>query len=114
MLFNIVLDSVLRKTNNQDRGVIRWSFISRLEDLDYADVICFLAHSFEDMMQKLVRPSEEVMTVGLKININKTKQLRVNTDNVNPLHIENQPIELVEHFVYLGSVIDKEGGTYRH
>jgi len=63
------------------------------------------------MRQKLVRLSEEAMTVGLKININKTKQLRVNTENVNPLHIENQPIELVEHFVYLVSVIDKEGGT---
>jgi len=83
MLFNIV-DSVLRKANDQDRG-IRWGFIGRLEDLDYADDICFLAHSFEDMMQKL-RPSKEVMTVGLRININKTKQLRVNTDNVNLLY----------------------------
>jgi len=100
MLFNIVLDSVLRKAHDQDRG-IRWGFNGRLEDLDYADDICFLAHSFEDMMQKLVRLSEEAMKVGLKININKTEQFRVNTDNVNPLHIENQPIELVEHFVYL-------------
>jgi len=67
MLFNIVLDFFLRQAYDQDKG-IRWSFNGDAS----ADDIGFLVHSFEDDWL-----SEEAMKVGLKININKTKQLRI-------------------------------------
>ena len=44
LLFNIVLDTALSKVNDTQRG-IRWTLTDRLEDLDYVDDICLLAHS---------------------------------------------------------------------
>jgi hypothetical protein len=32
---------------------IQWGLYDRLEDLDFADDICLLAHSFKDMEAKL-------------------------------------------------------------
>ena len=36
------------KTNTEPHG-IQWSLIQRLEDLDFADDICLLAHTRTDM-----------------------------------------------------------------
>ncbi|KAJ4442748.1 hypothetical protein ANN_04339 [Periplaneta americana] len=54
---------------------IRWGLSGRLEDLDYADDICLLAHSFKDMKAKLQQLEKEAQKAGLQININKTKEL---------------------------------------
>ena len=54
------------------------SMKERLEDLDYADDIFLLAQRFCDMEEKLKRLKEEAELVGLHININKTKGMRVN------------------------------------
>lgn len=42
LLFNLVLDAVLRKSNIEERD-IRWKLTNRLEDLDYADNSCLLS-----------------------------------------------------------------------
>lgn len=112
LLFNIVLDSVLAKTNIAERG-IRWSLTTRLEDLDYADDICFLSHTFNDMREKLKLLAREAEKVGLKINIGKTKEMRINTAIETNLHISDQPIERVNEFVYIVSVIDHTGDIQR-
>jgi len=54
----------------------------RLEDLDYADDICLLAQRFCDMEEKLKRLKEEPELVGLHININMAKGMRMNTSNM--------------------------------
>jgi len=54
----------------------------RLENLDYADDICLLAQRFCDIEEKLKRLKEEAKLVGLHININKTKGMRVNKSNM--------------------------------
>jgi len=61
---------------------IQWSVKERLEDLDYADDIFLLAQRFCDMEEKLKRLNEEAEFVGLHININKTKGMRVNISNM--------------------------------
>jgi hypothetical protein len=105
LLFNIFLETALRKANDTQRG-IRWTLTKRLEDLDYADDICLLAHTFNDISTKLKRLQHETAEVGLKIKISKTKEIRIHTPN-------NQPLLLPE-FSYLGSIISKEnGGTDR-
>lgn len=110
LLFNLVLDSVMRKTDNPAGG-ITWGLQGRLEDLDYADDICLLSHRFCDMEEKLGRLVEEAARVGLKINVRKTKSMRVFTNNVNQFSLERMQIEEVESFQYLGSVITTTGGT---
>jgi len=49
----------------------------RLEDLDYADDLCLLTHRLADMNVKGERPQETGGQVGLKINIQKTKEMRI-------------------------------------
>jgi len=92
------------------RGV-QWSMKERLEDLDYANEICLLAQRFCDMEEKLKGLEEERELVGLHINTNKTKGIRVNTSNMQKFTLEETEIEDDGSFVYLGSVVSERGGT---
>ena len=83
----------------------------RVEDLDYADDIRLLAQRFCDMEEKLRRLKEEAELVGLHININKLKGMRVNTFSMQKFRFEETEIEKVGSFVYLGSVVSESGRT---
>ena len=50
---------------------------------------------------------------GLKINRKKTELMKMNTTANAPVTVGGQPIREVESFVYLGSVVDQQGGTDR-
>ena len=47
----------------------------------------------------------------LEMNSKKTKSLRVNAAQNTPISLEEEEIEDVSHFTYLGSVVSKTGGT---
>jgi hypothetical protein len=51
--------------------------------------------------------------LGLNIHRGKTKVLKVkvNANNTHSIKLEEQVLEEVEAFTYLGSVVDKQGGT---
>ena len=83
---------------------------NRLEDLDYVDDICLLAHTFNNIRTKLQRLHHETAKVGLKINISKTKEISIHTPNNQPLLLNDQQIEQVSEFPYLGSIISKDNG----
>ncbi|KAJ4428965.1 hypothetical protein ANN_25961, partial [Periplaneta americana] len=107
---NLVLDATLRRVSVSHRG-IRWGLSGRLEDLDYADDICLLAHSFKDMKAKLQQLEKEAQKVGLQININKTKELRIGTNQPTLLTLSSGVIENVKEFSYLGSIVSQNGAT---
>jgi len=48
--------------------------------------------------------------VGLKINVNKSKKMRIAMNNKESLCIHSKTIERVTQFAYLGSIIDNTGG----
>jgi hypothetical protein len=79
-----------------------------IEDVDYVDDICLLAQRFCDMEEKLKRLKEEAALVGLCININKMKGMRVNTSNIQKFRLEEMEIEEIGSFAYLGSVVSAE------
>lgn len=113
LLFIIVIDWVMNKVCNIPRG-IQWTLTSRLEDLDFADDICLLSQTNKDMSVKLQRLIHYAGQVGLKINVNKTKLMRLDTQqsrNLIPLSIDNVNIDEVDEFCYLGSIITKDGGA---
>lgn len=116
LLFSLVIDHVMRRVNTQQRG-IQWNPFSRLEDLDYADDLCILSHNTKDMKGKLEDLISFAKDAGLKINVAKTKLLRVNPHTTTRssssiiLLIDNQVIEEVDEFCYLGSMITKDGGA---
>ncbi|VDP41317.1 unnamed protein product [Schistosoma margrebowiei] len=49
-------------------------------------------------------------SVGLNIHKGKTKVLKYNTENTNPITLDGETPEDVESFTYLGSIIDEQGG----
>jgi len=55
LLFNLVVDWIMRRTTeNQIRG-IRWTPFSYLEDLDYADDLALLSHTHTHIQEKTQR-----------------------------------------------------------
>ena len=86
--------------------------------LKYADdtVLCGLLqdneqHEYFDECEKLVKYCDEQ---NLVLNIKKTKELIIdfrkshNTTRIQPLIINNQQIETVSHYKYLGTTIDNK------
>jgi hypothetical protein len=58
----------------------------------------------EDLTNKAER-------TGLIINVKKTKALQINTSKTDPFTLRCKSTEDVDSFIYLGSVIAKDGGA---
>ena len=85
MLFLIVLDSVMNEVNSATTDGIQWTINTRLNDLDYADDIVLLSHTYNGIEEKLRKLDEIANRAGLKINVNKTKTMRINVSTIAPL-----------------------------
>jgi len=46
-----------------------------------------------------------------RVNVKKTKALRINTSKTDPFTRRDESIEDVDSFTYLGSVVVKDGGA---
>ena len=110
-LFLLVLDWVMRNSVQGKNTGIRWKFMSKLEDLDFADDIALISSKFNDIQDKTTAVKEWAEKAGLKINIGKTKSMRLNTKIDRPLRIDGKELEDVDQFTYLGSKVTKEGGA---
>jgi hypothetical protein len=111
LLFLVVIDKVMRAVTADSVRSITWKLTQTLEDLDYADEIHLLPHKFVHKQDKINDLQQESIKAGLKINIGKTKELRINTKNKNPIQIDDNIIENVENFTYLGSNVSIDGGA---
>jgi hypothetical protein len=69
----MVMDEVMRKATGGKRRGINWGITEQLEDLNFADDICLLSHTFSKLETKLKDLENESKTVGLQINCGKTK-----------------------------------------
>lgn len=49
--------------------------------------------------------------VGLKINTEQTKIMRIHTQQEISVTLSGSDVEKVQHFIYFGSIISKIGGT---
>ena len=99
-----------RSLERRKRG-IQWGLHSRLEDLDFADDLCILAQRHSDMKEKLIALNDSARQVGLKVNVKKTKEMRINVNGRERLEMDGRVIEEVDSFVYLGSVVNVSGGA---
>lgn len=110
LLFILVIDYIMKAVNQQPRG-IRWNLYTRLEDLDYADDLCLLSHTYNEMQAKLDLLEHNAANTGLKINIRKTQEMRMGGRSIQPLTLNNTAVETTVKFCYLGSVLTPEGGA---
>ena len=110
MLFLVAIDWVMRKTTGNKRRGIRWTLTSLLEDIDFADDIALLSSTAEHLQRKtndLVKVAEQV---GLKISKKKTKTMQLNS-TPSIITLENEAVEEVDEFTYLGSIISKDNAA---
>ena len=111
IIFLMVVDWFMRQSTANQKTCIQWTFNKQLEDLDFADDISLLSYKQQDAQKKLLRVAEEAEKTGLQINTGKTKVMRVNSKNQDPVKLHHEEIKEVDKLVYLGSVVSKNGGT---
>ena len=110
-LFLIAIDWIMRTATAQARNGIQWTPWLQLDDLDFADNLALLSHTHRQMQEKTNSVKDSSAQVGLRINRGKTKVLRINTTTTEPVRLDDDLLEEVNSFTYLGSVVDIQGGT---
>ena len=110
-LFLLAIDWVMKTSTSEKRNGIQWTLLSQLDDLDFADDLALLSHSQQQMQEKTYNVAANSTRLGLNVHKGKTKLLKVNADNTSPVMLNGEPLEEVDEFTYLGSIVNKTGGT---
>ena len=69
-----------------------------------------LAHRLQDAQEQLDHLRSTGLRAGSRINVSKTKTMRVNACLSNKIMLSGQAIEDVNVFTYLGSMVSLTGG----
>ena len=93
-LFNL---QRLRSKKNIEEVIIR--------DLLFADDAAIVAHTAEDLQTLLDKLSQACTNFGLTISIAKTKVMVQGVDDMPDMKINNNQLEIVQDFTYLGSLL---------
>ena len=107
----ILMNFVLRNTGKVigDYG-IKWGG-TMLLDLNYADDLSILDESLSKMNKLLEVLRVYVARIGSKINVKKTKSLRLGISEDEKVTLGDEKIDQVGSFTYLDSIISKYGGS---
>ena len=111
--FLLVIDWIMKTTTTGRNNGIQWTLWTQLDDLDFADDLALLSHRHSQMQDKTTLLETTSAGTGLKVNRKKTEMMKMNTTATAPITVGGEPIREVESFVYLGSVVDQQGGTDR-
>ncbi|XP_076442804.1 uncharacterized protein LOC143281480 [Babylonia areolata] len=110
-LFLLAIDWTMKTSTADRRNGIQWTLLDQLDDLDFADDLALLSHNHQKMQDKTTELAATSSQVGPNIHKGKTKILKINTAREDPVTVHGSKLEEVEAFTYLGSIIDKQGGT---
>ena len=105
VLFTATLEEIFRCCNFPPEAGINIDG-ERLLNLRFADDITIFEDNSTSLQEIMNELNEKGLKVGLKINIEKTKVLT--NGPRNSIYIDQQEIEYVENFVYLGQQISFE------
>ena len=78
-----------------------------INNLRHADDTTLMAESKEELKSLLMKVKEESEKVGLKLNIQKTKIMA--SGPITPWEIDEETMETVSDFIFLGSKITADG-----
>ncbi|KAK7097424.1 hypothetical protein V1264_004408 [Littorina saxatilis] len=102
----------MKASTAQKRNGIQWTLWTQLDDLGFADDVALLSHTQQQMQEKTSTVANNSARFGLNIHKGKSKVLRTNaTANTTPITLNGEALQEVDNFTYLGSVVDKQGGT---
>ena len=126
ILFNCYMDNILREAAESMGGGISISFNTKkglyltyrdtvegsttVQDALYADDLVLVAEQKQDLQRMLTVVDWVCKKWGMAISVEKSKVLTVGCADVcTAIQLNNQSLEEVESFTYLGSSIDKSG-----
>ena len=110
ILFLVIIDWVMRKSTSDKARGIQWTLFSQLEDLDFVDDLAFLSVKLDHLQEKTGRLERYAKQTGLTINTSKTQVMSINTTPTTPVTVNGEPLEFVQDFTYVGSLISKDNG----
>lgn len=109
-LFNIYSEYVMRQALEGWRGGV--SIGGRnISNLRYADDTTLIAASEEEMVELIKRVETAGERLGLHINVQKTKIMVVDRAGTLNRSADLENFERVKDFVYLGSLVESDGGS---
>ena len=98
----------MRRTVKSGENGISWRLTSKLDDIDFADGMALLSSAKQHIQNKTTRMNKEPRRVGLKINKEKTKVMRINAKSQEKITVDGQDIN--EDIQLLGSHNMQGGG----
>ncbi|VDO77410.1 unnamed protein product [Schistosoma margrebowiei] len=101
----------MKTSTSEGKRRIQWTSRMQLDDLDFADDLALLSQSQQQMQEKTSSVAAASAAVGLTIHKGKSKILRCNTRCTNPITVDEEDLEDVKTFTYLGSTVDEHGGS---
>jgi len=105
ILFNIVLEKIIREANINQQGNI---FYTSVQILAYADDIDIISRYPKSLREATLALDKSARVMGLVINQDKTKYMICGARKKygeHMLKVEHMTFERVNSFVYLGSLI---------
>ena len=104
----------MRQTPQNAQHGIQWTLFSQLEDIDYADDIALLSTTANHLKKNAQLLTENARKIGLQINQKKTKVMCMNLKERPQIKIDEEELEVVTDFTYLGSNISVENSVQKY
>ena len=98
-IFLLVVDWIMKKTTEGKNTGIRWRFMNKLEDFNFADDIALLSSNLKHMQTKTTQLNKYASRTGLKINKKKTEVLRINSINNSSIIIDDHYLKEVDKYI---------------
>ena len=106
-LFNLYAEYIMRNAGLEEAQAGIKIAGRNMNNLRYADDTTLMAESKEELKSLLMKVKEESETVGLKLNIQKTKIMAFGP--ITSWQIDGETVETVSDFILLGSKINADG-----
>jgi uncharacterized protein YukE len=113
LLFNLMLDEAIKQNKDKLKpyNVGYWKLrCIRLTELCYADDLIILGETEKQLQENINNLNEGLKTLNMKINKQKTKTMIIGQQSKkHNIQIDDEALEQVDKFTYLGVIINKEG-----
>lgn len=98
----------MKTTTTRKKNGIQWILWTQRDDLGFADNLALLSHNHNQMQDKTTKLETTPLGVGLRVN-RKANLMKINTSINTTVTVGGKPIQEVDSFTYLGSIIDRQG-----
>ncbi|XP_042212447.1 uncharacterized protein LOC121859576 [Homarus americanus] len=99
----------MRETVGDKRERIEWVDNKFLADLNYADDVLLMSRSIHNLQTMVSRLEEKGKGAGLTITVRKTEVMKTDQEIAGNIQVEDQIMEEVPVFKYLGTLVRNDG-----